>query len=198
MEALDTGALGSDATGNEAVGSEAVGNDRMNDDACLCVRCAAHQRTCCQISEIAVTLGDVRRIAAYTGQQDVWEYRTPSDPAYLDHPHDPIWAETVIRPDGTRRVLRRQPGGDCHFLGSSGCTLPTEVRPLVCRIYPYDYNEGGLAERLASGCPLQLLRPNESLLVALDMQLVDAEAWHEQLYEEIREEPHYVAKHSTS
>src|SRR5688500_5670296 len=101
MDALDTGAVGSDAASNEA-----VGNDRMNDDACLCVRCAAHQQTCCQTSEIAVTLGDVRRIAAHTGRQDVWEYRAPSDPVYLHHPDDPIWLETVIRPDGTRRVLR--------------------------------------------------------------------------------------------
>ena len=166
----------------------------MSDDACLCVRCAAHQATCCQTSEIAVTLGDVRRIAEHTSQADFCEFRAPSDPVYLHQPDDPIWLQTVIQPDGTRRVLRRRNNGDCQFLGPCGCTLPTAVRPLICRIYPYDYNEQGLLERLASGCPIELLRPRESLLTALDMQRQDAEGWHAQLYVEIREEPHFASQ----
>jgi uncharacterized protein len=169
----------------------------MTNDPALCARCAAHQLTCCQTSEIAVTLGDVRRIAEHIGtadSSDLYEFRAPSDPVYLHHPDDPIWLETVIRPDGTRRVLKRQQNGDCRFLATSGCVLPIEVRPLICRIYPYDYNEQGLMERLASGCPLQLLREDETLLGALDMRRGDAERWHAQLYSEIRQEPHYLLK----
>lgn len=164
----------------------------MNSDPALCVRCAAHQKTCCQTSEIAVTLGDVHRIAAHTGQDDFYEYRRPTDPVYLEQSDDPLWLETVIRPDGTRRVLCRREEGDCHFLAANGCTLPADVRPLICRIYPYDYDAQGLHERLARGCPLELLRPNESLLVALEVDRQQAEAWHQQLYSEIREEPHFA------
>ena len=166
----------------------------MNSDPILCVRCAAHQKTCCQTSEVTVTLGDVRRIAEHTGQSEICEFRQPSDPVYLSHPDDPIWLETVIQPDGSRRVLRRRENGDCQFLGANGCTLPIEVRPLICRIYPYDYNEQGLHQRLASGCPLELLRPQESLLAALDVDRHQADAWHKQLYAEIREEPHFASK----
>ena len=36
----------------------------------LCVRCARHRKTCCQLCEVHVTLGDVRRIAAHTGLHD--------------------------------------------------------------------------------------------------------------------------------
>lgn len=117
--------------------------------------------------------------------------RTPSDPVYLHHPDDPIWLETVIQPDSTRRVLVRRDNGDCRYLSATGCILPATIRPLICRIYPYDYNENGLVERLASGCPVQLLRNDETLLDSLGMQREEAERWHKQLYIEIREETHY-------
>jgi Fe-S-cluster containining protein len=82
-------------------------------------------------------------------------------------------------------VLRREPGGDCTFLGAAGCTLPLEVRPLVCRMYPYDYTEHGIRASLSEGCPTQLLRPGETLLRALDMRRDDAERWRAQLYAEL-------------
>jgi Fe-S-cluster containining protein len=64
--------------------------------------------------------------------------------------------------------------------------LPLEVRPLVCRIYPYDYDQHGLkAHELAQGCPLELLRPGQGLLEALDMNREDAQRWYGMLYEEI-------------
>ena len=88
----------------------------------------------------------------------------------------------------TRRILKRGPGGDCTFLGPHGCTLPSDVRPLVCRIYPFDYTEEGLREELARGCPLHLLPPGQGLIEALRMDRGEAERWHRQLYEEIREE----------
>ncbi len=87
--------------------------------------------------------------------------------------------------DGTRRVLKRQANGDCTFLGDKGCVLPLETRPLICRIYPYDYTADGLRQRLANGCPTELIPPGQSLLEALDIKRSDAERWHQQLYEEV-------------
>ena len=98
---------------------------------------------------------------------------------------DPIWIENVIRPDGTRRVLQRQPDGDCTFLGDAGCALPLETRPLICRIYPFDYTADGLRDELAHGCPMELLPAGQSLLQALDIKRSDAERWHKQLYAEV-------------
>jgi Fe-S-cluster containining protein len=165
---------------------------RAGDDAgeFLCARCARHMPTCCQTSEVYATPGDVARIEAHTGQTDVCEFLAPEDPVYLLNDDDPAWREFVFREDGTRRVLRRLPNGDCTFLGEQGCVLPLEVRPLICRIYPYDFNEEGLKESLARGCPVELLPEGQTLLEALDMNRDDALRWHRQLYEEIRWEQH--------
>jgi Fe-S-cluster containining protein len=145
------------------------------------------ETTCCQQREIYVSPGDVRRIHAHTGLSGFFAYEVPNEPSYLDQDDDPLWRDNVIRPDGTRRVLRRA-NGNCMFLGPVGCMLPLEVRPLVCRLYPYDYTEEGIKPDLAEGCPLNLLRTGETLIDALGMNLSDAKRWHRQLYDEVRQE----------
>jgi Fe-S-cluster containining protein len=154
----------------------------------LCVRCARHTRTCCQRCEVYVTPGDVRRIAAHTGTDDFHEFRPAGDPSYADQDDDPTWKHHVFRADGTRRVLKRRPAGDCTFLGPHGCRLPLAVRPLICRIYPYDYTAEGLKEELSRGCPMGLVRPGLTLIDELGMNRADAERWHRQLYDEVRAE----------
>lgn len=154
-------------------------------DEFLCARCARHMRTCCQTSQIYVTPGDVERITAQTGRRDFTEFRRPDDPIYLENGDDPLWVEHVFREDGTRRILTHAANGDCTFLGEKGCTLPTEVRPLICRIYPYDYNAEGIKPVLARGCPTELIRQGETLLTELGMSYDEALRWHEQLYQEI-------------
>lgn len=145
-------------------------------------------RTCCQTSEIYVTRGDVLRIEEHTGQSDFHEYRTPDNPVYVhaDQYDDPVWFENVFEPDGSRRVLKRKEGGDCTFLGSAGCVLPLETRPLICRLYPFDYNHEGLLPELAKGCPLELLKQGQGLIDALEMNRGDALRWHAQLYKELQ------------
>ncbi len=155
----------------------------------ICARCARNQKTCCQEREIYVTPGDVRRIEAHTGHGDFFEFRMPADPTYLDQDDDPTWRDRVFRDDGSRRSLKRRDDGDCTFLGPVGCTLPSDVRPLVCRLYPFDYTEAGIQQDLAEGCPLHLLLPGETILTALDMRLADAERLRAQLYDELSEEP---------
>lgn len=160
----------------------------------LCARCARHQKTCCQTREIYATPGDVQRIADFTGRTDFYAYRVPANPEYLDQDDDPAWRDNIFRSDMSRRTLNHQPNGDCTFLGPVGCVLPVDVRPLVCRIYPFDYTEEGIADELASGCPTQLMVPGETLLGCLDMTQVVAEGWRRQIYEEIREEPGHVER----
>ena len=153
----------------------------------LCARCARHKRTCCQDTEIHVTLGDMRRIAPYTDGAVVAEFRKPSDPVYDQSYEDPVWQQLVFRDDGTRRVLKQRPDGDCVFLGREGCRLPAVARPLVCRLYPFDYTADGVHSRLASGCPVELLQPAQQLLEVLNMNIDDARLLHAELYKEIRE-----------
>ncbi|NUQ64975.1 MAG: YkgJ family cysteine cluster protein [Pirellulales bacterium] len=156
------------------------------EDEHLCVRCSCLGRTCCQWSEVYVTPGDVDRIAEHLERSDFYEYREPSDSDYAAQDDDPAWQHYVFQPDGMRRVLKRRHGGDCTMLGPSGCRLPWEVRPLVCRIYPYDYDEIGIKPQLLHGCPVHLLKPGQSLITLLDMNVDAARRWHRQLYEEIR------------
>lgn len=158
----------------------------------LCVRCSRHMRTCCQFSEVYVSPGDLKRIEAHTGRADFTEFRAPVNPSYADQDDDPPWAEHVFRADGARRVLKRLPEGDCTFLGPHGCVMPLEVRPLVCRLYPFDYDANGIRNELSHGCPVELLKPGQGLLEALDMQETDAERWRAQLYQEILLEPREV------
>ncbi len=156
-------------------------------DEFLCARCAKHQKTCCQNTDIHVTLGDVRRIEDASSARQFTEYRAATDPAYNQTLEDPFWQQHVFRPDGTRRVLKQQPGGDCCFLGAQGCTLTMEVRPLICRLYPFDYTADGLKEQPAGGCPVELLRPQQQLLQVLEMDREKAEQFRQQLYAELPE-----------
>lgn len=166
-----------------------VVQDDLNDDGdFLCVRCSRRQKTCCQQTDIFVTLGDVGRIADHVGRRDFTEYRGARSPVYLDQDDDPLWRDTVFRADGTRRVLKKKPNDDCSFLGEAGCVLPLETRPLICRLYPFDYTEAGIDDELGDYCPTHLLPPGVGLIEALDMRRTDAERWHEQLYNELRDE----------
>lgn len=150
-----------------------------------CVRCAQITRTCCQRCEVLVTQLDRERIRRFTGQSDFWEYRAPDDPTYLDQQDDPNWLRWAFRPDGTRPVLRRRLSGDCTFLTPAGCRLPMDVRPLVCRLYPFEYTEAGLAG-VSGGCPPAVVPPGRSILHVLDMREAEAAVWHRMLYHELR------------
>jgi Fe-S-cluster containining protein len=150
------------------------------------------QRTCCQRAEILVSSEDVRRIAAHTGLSpseggDFVERRAPADPSYLeDDPDDPRWRLLTVASDGTRRMLKRKPDGDCTFLGPQGCVLPTDVRPLVCRLYPWSYDQRGLLAEDADYCPTATLQPPQGrMALLLDIPVGIAEGWRSQLYAEL-------------
>jgi len=151
----------------------------------LCARCARHQKTCCQNSEVYVSLGDLRRIAAHTGQTDFFQFQPAGRAEYADQDDDPTWRDYVFRSDGTRRVLKQHPNGDCVFLGPVGCVMPYETRPLACRLYPHDYTDQGLLPGNSPGCPLELLAPGQTLFETLNMSHEIGRRWHQQLYHEI-------------
>ncbi|MGE0086494.1 MAG: YkgJ family cysteine cluster protein [Desulfococcaceae bacterium] len=151
----------------------------------LCVRCARQGKTCCQRSEIYVTPGDVQRIFRHTGLSGFYEYKPPADPSYADQSDDPVWAEHVFDSGGRRRVLKRLASGDCMFLSQTGCILPLDIRPLVCRLYPYTYTASGIDRELEHGCPSNLLADGQCLTDALCMSEDQAWEWHHTLYKEV-------------
>ena len=150
-----------------------------------CGKCAATGKTCCQQTEIYVTFNDVKRIAAFTSRIDFFEFRGPADPAYLASEDDPPWQQYVFRRDGTRRVLKRQLSDDCIFLGSAGCCLTLDVRPLVCRLYPLTYTIKGIGDGLDARCPLQQFNHGKSVPETFGVSMHKFFSWHADLYTEM-------------
>ena len=152
----------------------------------LCSRCAAQGLTCCQGKDrdIYITIGDVKRIKSVLGLENFYEFRKPTELSYLDD-DDPVWASNVFRSDHSRRVLKRDLEGDCFFLRKAGCTLPSSVRPLVCRLHPFEYDACGLHDELAEGCPINLLNREQTVIQALGLNKEEASLWHQTLYNEI-------------
>ena len=153
----------------------------------LCAKCAStRKKTCCQCREIYVTLGDVQRVARRTRTFDFFTFDECCDPAYLDDGSDPVWTKGVFKPDGRRRILKKDEIGNCVFLGTAGCRLDMETRPLICRLFPFDFNACGLfPEPVAGECPVELLEPGQDLLGALQMNKAEAERWRTMLYSEL-------------
>jgi Fe-S-cluster containining protein len=153
--------------------------------------CARHAQlgpTCCQTSEIMVTEGDKERIAAYTGRSDFWHPSPPGDREYdPNDPEDPAWS-LAFSPDGSRPILHRRADGSCMFLGERGCVLPLETRPLVCRLYPFEYRESGFTG-VSSRCPAEVVPPGSTILETLEMDETTADRWRRRLYAELRAAP---------
>jgi len=156
----------------------------MTQEIC-CARCAQAGKTCCQQTEIYVTMNDVRRIAVSTSRIDFFEYRPPADPAYLGEDNDPHWQRHVFSLDGTRRVLKQQSSGDCIFLTGSGCQLGLEVRPLVCRLYPLTYTYEGIEAEPDERCPVKILCRERTVLEVFGISTDQALRWHMDLYREM-------------
>lgn len=160
----------------------------MNASPSLCRRCAATGATCCQGRAVFITLGDVARIRAAEPGADFFHIRHIAPDAYRSHlPYDTVWGRVLASESGVR-ILRHTESGDCHFLSESGCRLSLDARPLVCRLYPYDYNPATLKGVYGHVCPSPE-RENGSLLLALlGMNRDRAQGWRALLYNEIEQE----------
>jgi len=160
-----------------------------NDLATLCKRCAGAAKTCCCHTDIYLTMGDVHRISDEIKSGHFFEYRAPADPSYMDQEDDPVWASSVFRSDGSRRVIKQDDRGYCIFLNYRGCRLSLDVRPLICRLHPHMYNYKEIYPFISSDCPVALLEPQEKLENMIEgFDQLRAKLWHRMLYEEIGRE----------
>lgn len=155
----------------------------------LCARCAKAGKTCCQKTEIFLTIGDVNRIRSSGVSDQFWEYAAPTDEdSQPDFSYDPVWSR-IFGEGGKRRILRHREGGtDCRFLTAGGCELPLAVRPLVCRLYPFDYTATTIKGVDGHFCPSPEKDYAPLLLASLEMNHDDAEACRKQIYAEIEDE----------
>lgn len=154
--------------------------------ATLCRRCAGLAKTCCRLTDVYVTLGDINRISRAVQQEDFFEFRVSADPSYNDQEDDPVWATMVFRPDGSRRVVKHDSRGNCIFLRDAGCQLSLEIRPLICRLHPHLYSNREIYPFISPECPVALLEPDERLEERIQgFDQSKALLWHKMLYEEI-------------
>lgn len=155
----------------------------------LCARCAASGETCCQGRRVFLTAGDVERIAEAAGFGDFHiSAGSDGEERRLIGELDPVFAR-VFDADGKRRVLRHAKGTrDCLFLRNNGCALSPETRPLLCRLYPYEYDASTIKGVHPHLCPGPERSFPPLLLALLGMNRDAAESWRRQLYAEIEAE----------
>lgn len=165
----------------------------------LCMKCRDVQKTCCQDDpRIILTQGDVRRIRTFTGHSDFVIVKHYPDLSFLKlYEYDPNWKKYTVLPGNLRRQLRMDEQGACVFLSAGGCELPMNVRPLMCRLYPYNFNEYGIIG-VYSGedmvCPVRLLKEGVSLDQAVGMSYEQADSWRMAFYQELRAEWRLTAR----
>ncbi len=160
----------------------------MSSEESLCSRCAGLGGTCCQNTAIFLTAGDVSRIRGAGVREEFRDYAAPADGEDgPDASYDPLWSR-IFGADGRRRILRHREDGDCWFLTDRGCSLSMDARPLVCRLYPFDYTGTTIKGVHGHICPSPERENAPLLLAALEMNRESAEQWRRQLYHEITEE----------
>lgn len=159
------------------------GSDRGPGGPGICARCAAGDLTCCRNTEVFLTCGDLRRIGR-VAREPFWRFV----PVMAGGPGgDALWRRVFTHPEGLR-VLKHRDDRNCVFLKEDGCGLDMETRPLICRLYPFEYDDVCVKGATPTLCP----QPEQSniplLLALLGMNRDDAEAWRAMLYREIVEE----------
>jgi Fe-S-cluster containining protein len=116
----------------------------QSDPATLCARCHLSGAGCCRLGGFnedqvfPLTLGEIEAMARASGldqEQFTVADRPPREFLELAAALHPVLITAM--PRGNRLRLRIQPGGECFFLGPQGCALPSQARPLYCRLYPF-------------------------------------------------------------
>ncbi len=105
-----------------------------------CKRCAGCCRAACGDNVVAVFPGEVRNIMAASGKSWFEVARPPESDDFDANGfrHAFEW------------VLRRKPNGDCVFLDEGRCTI-YDVRPHICRTYPFRLEAGKLEQYECDG-----------------------------------------------
>jgi uncharacterized protein len=110
-----------------------------------CARCAkAIGKTCCEpaaYEQLAMVTGaDIARITEHTGLP-AWRFTEEEGVSAADaaafETRWPLY-RGYFRRRPVKTILRAR-NGACVFLDRMrGCTLPLDVRPIACRLYPFD------------------------------------------------------------
>jgi len=162
----------------------------------FCGICYTEGKECCRHRDVIVTNGDLDRIMKFTNRSDFVENRISRYPHSAQYNfEDPTWHRYTLNEDNTRRVLKNSKDDNCVFLSNEGCTLPMNVRPLLCRLHPYMYSEHQILF-IDDDCPITNFDDPYKALEKMGMGYDAAEQWRRQLYQELKQD--YLIKHQKS
>ena len=130
----------------------------------VCARCAAAGPTCCQVApgqeEYCFPVSELEksRILDYGPERGGFSL-TPNTQSFRDSlfrlfPDDKARLARLFPAGGEHYRLKTRENGDCAFLSPRGCTLPGELRPYYCRIFPLWMAGRGLTLFASQGCKL--------------------------------------------
>ena len=151
-----------------------------------CALCADQGTSCCKGYQIFLTPGDVHRISDFSHHSNFFIFESPI-PEEIEPDYDPSWLSRIISSTHLVRVLKRTGEKQCCWASENGCLLPPNRRPLICRLYPYTFNENCFLG-IDSNCPISKNRAWQSVLNEMNMPLFMAKQWLDLLYLEIRED----------
>lgn len=166
----------------------------MEEKKSTCAQCAKIQKTCCQedVTFVALTGGDIERISTYTGREDFYELQAVAEelidiyanPARFSE-DDRIYVTCLFDSKGRRNILKKNKNNECCFITDTGCLLPHDIRPLICRIYPYEWNDRREVWIEAGYCPKELFKDNEDLIRKVGLSEEEVKRLVNQFYDEI-------------
>lgn len=157
----------------------------------ICKKCSQIIRTCCEkpTVDVALTNADIERIATVTQLRDFYELRDVEGGSYSSPANyskeEEIYIMNIFKKDGRRNVLKHKNNGKCVLLGDNGCIVSFDVRPLLCRIYPYDWNDNREIWLNPTYCPKELFKDENEMVENIAVDLNTARELVDQLYNEI-------------
>ena len=114
-----------------------------------CIICARKGPTCCQTGQNRTDLGfplskiERQTISTYKKRKDgCFTVRTLNSPQFVSKlkymfPKDIDRIQELFPDNGYHECLATDNQGCCFFLGSTGCLLSEETKPLYCKIFPF-------------------------------------------------------------
>jgi uncharacterized protein len=135
-----------------------------------CRECSKIQLTCCVRPEIFVTNGDINRIANGTGRKDFYHLRPVPEEMkhYYGSPCNvekgsEIYFQYLFNENGRRNILKKNEKNECCFLTQDGCVLPPNIRPILCRLYPFDWNDKKEIWVAPTHCPKNFFKDEQEI-----------------------------------
>ena len=120
---------------------------------------------------------------------DFWLFEKPIE--YLSNriksSFDPNMCIYALSKEGKVHTLKHKLDGNCYFLSEKGCLLPLDIRPLYCRIHPYDFVEEEITGITFVDCPVNLLSKPGDLPDVINVKYDDAKQWVKMFYRELKE-----------